>query len=73
MTTEAHEVAHRQLDKLIIIKLSQINDLADEICPCGAAHIESGSIKKRADTTYTLRTTMEGATHRTFLSPGTTC
>jgi hypothetical protein len=30
MTTGAHEVAHRQLDKLIIIKLSQINDLADK-------------------------------------------
>ncbi|OQE90315.1 hypothetical protein PENNAL_c0012G10559 [Penicillium nalgiovense] len=37
MTTDAHEVAHRQLDKLIIKKLSQMNDLDDEIHPLGAA------------------------------------
>ncbi|KAJ6187318.1 hypothetical protein N7519_002226 [Penicillium mononematosum] len=42
MTTKAHEVAHRQLDKLIMKKLSQKNDLALEIRPWGAAQIESG-------------------------------
>jgi hypothetical protein len=52
MTTKAHEMAHRQLDKLVLIKLSRMNDLHNEIRSYGAAQIESGSVKKKADTSY---------------------
>jgi hypothetical protein len=52
LITTAHEVAHRELDKLIIAELTLMNKLVGEIRPYGAAQIESGSVKKRADTSY---------------------
>ncbi|KXG47664.1 uncharacterized protein PGRI_015340 [Penicillium griseofulvum] len=51
MTTKAHEVAHRHLDKFIFEKLIRMNN-HDKIFLYGEAQIESGSVKKKPDTSY---------------------
>ncbi|KXG52311.1 uncharacterized protein PGRI_085950 [Penicillium griseofulvum] len=51
MTTKAHEVAHRELDKYVLERIIRMNNIR-EIRLYGEAEIESGSVKKNPDNSY---------------------